>query len=95
MLLKIKPLVGEIIQIEAEPTDNVSSVIEKVSQAFDVPSDQVRLIYKGFHWRDHQLTLQDCKVKNGATIEMVIALRTALGSTHSKHIINSSHLKQC
>jgi ubiquitin len=74
MRLFIKTLTGRTIELEAESTDTVESLRQKIQDKTQVSDDQKRLICAGKVLEDGR-TLEDYNIQTDATVHMVLRLR--------------------
>lgn len=74
MLIKVKNLTGNIIEIDVEKTDTVQKLKEYVEEKAGIPPKQQRLIFGGKAMADEK-TVESYKIQAGAVLHLVLALR--------------------
>eukprot|EP00005_Dracoamoeba_jomungandri_P001583 CAMPEP_0174249930 /NCGR_PEP_ID=MMETSP0439-20130205/255_1 /TAXON_ID=0 /ORGANISM="Stereomyxa ramosa, Strain Chinc5" /LENGTH=77 /DNA_ID=CAMNT_0015329875 /DNA_START=43 /DNA_END=276 /DNA_ORIENTATION=+ len=74
MLVKVKNLTGNIIEINLDASDTIQKVKEYVEEKAGIPPTQQRLIFGGKAMAD-QRTVESYKIEAGAVLHLVLALR--------------------
>ncbi|KAF8348719.1 ubiquitin-related domain-containing protein [Amanita rubescens] len=74
MLIKVKTLTGKEIELDIDPSDQITRIKEKVEEQSGVPPQQQRLIFRGRQMSDDK-TANDFNVEAGAVLHLVLALR--------------------
>ena len=73
MQISVKQLDGTKKDYNVEPDQSIANLKEEVAEVTGVPIDACRLIYNGKMLDDDQ-KIEDCTVKAGDTINMVLNL---------------------
>ena len=68
--INVKCSNGKIVSVEAEPSNTILEVKEKVAALTEVPANQQRLVYSGAVLKDPQ-TVDHYHVQDGHTVHMV------------------------
>lgn len=74
MIVKVLTLTGEVHDFDMEPNDKILIIKERLEELEGIPLDQQRLVYQGKRLKDED-TLTTSKIKSGAVIHLVVALR--------------------
>jgi len=74
MLIKVKNLTGNIIDIEVTPADTIEQVKKKVEEKAGIPPVQQRLIFSGKAMADER-TVESYNIQPKAVLHLVLALR--------------------
>jgi len=74
MLIKVKNLTGNIVELDVEKSANIEEVKKAVQEKTGIPPPQQRLIYGGKAMADEK-TLESYKIEAGAVLHLVLALR--------------------
>ncbi|CEJ90728.1 Putative NEDD8 [[Torrubiella] hemipterigena] len=74
MLIKVRTLTGQEIELDIESDYTVSQIKDKVEEKVGIPPVQQRLIYGGKQMTDDK-TAGDYNLSGGDTLHLVLALR--------------------
>jgi len=74
MLIKVKNLAGNLIELNVDEDNAVGDVKLSVQQKTGIPPGQQRLIFGGKNMADEK-TLKTYQVQQGAILHLVLALR--------------------
>ncbi|KAG5887101.1 hypothetical protein JTB14_000734 [Gonioctena quinquepunctata] len=78
MKIKIKPICGQEKVIEAEETQTVFEMKEKIEKEFEgYPISQQRLRFQGKFLKNNNKPISYYRLMNGCKLELVKALRSA------------------
>lgn len=77
MQVKVITLTGDEKIVEADPSDIVLNIKERLEELEGIPPEQQRLIFQGRQLKDDK-TLSSYKLKNGTVLHLVVALRGGL-----------------
>ncbi|RKP12313.1 ubiquitin-like protein modifier Ned8 [Piptocephalis cylindrospora] len=74
MLIKVKTLTGNEIELDIEPKDTIRRIKERLEEKEGIPPAQQRLIYGGKQLADDRVA-EACGIEGGTVLHLVLALR--------------------
>jgi hypothetical protein len=74
MKIKAKTIVGKEYEFDAEPTEKVYTLKQRISEKIGIHVDQIKLVYNGKPLREDG-TLEEQNVKPGSLIQIASHIR--------------------
>jgi hypothetical protein len=69
MVIHAKSLIGHYLTLGVEPTDRIKDLMARIRKVVEYPGGGIRLVYAG-RQLGVGLTLEECGIPNGATINV-------------------------